>query len=64
MDTPLNKFLVSKETGVLLRWERETQEFGIIERVNKAQIWKAEVLNIRVNLLWQRANDSIRSGKG
>ena len=51
MDTPLNKFLVSKETGVLLWWKRETQKFGIIERVNKAQIWKAEVLNIRVNLL-------------
>ena len=29
----LNKFLVSKETVVLRRWERSKQKFGFIKRV-------------------------------
>ena len=30
-----NKFLVSKETVVLRRWERSKQKFGFIKRVDK-----------------------------
>ena len=33
-----NKFLVSKETVVLRRWERSKQKFGFIKRVNKGEI--------------------------
>ena len=37
--TPLNnKFLVSKETVVLRRWERSKQNFGFIKRVDKGDI--------------------------
>ena len=31
----LNKFLVSKETVVLRRWERSKQKLGFIKRVDK-----------------------------
>ena len=31
----INKFLVSKETVVLRRWERSKQKFGFIKRVDK-----------------------------
>jgi len=31
-------FLVSKETVVLRRWEREKQKFGFIKRVDKGWI--------------------------
>ena len=31
----INKFLVSKETVVLRRWERSKQKFGFIRRVDK-----------------------------
>ena len=34
----MNKFLVSKETVVLRRWEIETGQFGFIERVDKGRI--------------------------
>ena len=34
----LNKFLVSKETVVLRRWERSKQKFGFIKRVDKGEI--------------------------
>jgi len=30
-----NKFLVSKETVVLRRWERSKQKFGFIKRADK-----------------------------
>ena len=33
-----NKFLVSKETVVLRRWESETGKFGSIKRVDKDRI--------------------------
>ena len=33
-----NKFLVSKETVVLRRWERSKQKFGFIKRVDKGEI--------------------------
>ena len=33
-----NKFLVSKETVVLRRWERSKQKFGFIKRVDKSEI--------------------------
>ena len=33
-----NKFLVSKETVVLRRWERSKQNFGFIKRVDKDEI--------------------------
>ena len=33
-----NKFLVSKETVVLRRWERSKQNFGFIKRVDKGEI--------------------------
>ena len=33
-----NKFLVSKETQVLHRWESETGKFGFIKRVDKGRI--------------------------
>ena len=32
------KFLVSKETVVLRRWERSKQKFGFIKRVDKGEI--------------------------
>ena len=32
------KFLVSKETVVLRRWETSKQKFGIIKRVDKGEI--------------------------
>jgi len=32
-----NKFLVSKETVVLRRWERSKQKFGFIKRVDKGE---------------------------
>ena len=32
----LNRFLVSKETVVLRRWERSKQKFGFIKRVDKS----------------------------
>ena len=32
------KFLVSKETVVLRRWESETGKFGFIKRVDKGRI--------------------------
>ena len=34
----VNKFLVSKETVVLRRWERSKQKFGFIKRVDKGEI--------------------------
>ena len=34
----LIKFLVSKETVVLRRWERSKQKFGFIKRVDKGEI--------------------------
>ena len=34
----LFKFLVSKETVVLRRWERSKQKFGFIKRVDKGEI--------------------------
>ena len=34
----MNKFLVSKETVVLRRWESETGKCGVIERVDKGRI--------------------------
>ena len=34
----LNKFIVSKETVVLRRWERSKQKFGFIKRVDKGEI--------------------------
>ena len=34
----MNKFLVSKETVVLRRWESETGKFGVIKRVDKSPI--------------------------
>ena len=34
----LNKFLVSKETVVLRRWEISKQKFGYIKRVDKGEI--------------------------
>ena len=33
-----HKFLVSKETVVLRRWERSKQKFGFIKRVDKGEI--------------------------
>ena len=33
-----DKFLVSKETVVLRRWERSKQKFGFIKRVDKGEI--------------------------
>ena len=36
--TTFNKFLVSKETVVLRRWERSKQKFGFIKRVDKGEI--------------------------
>ena len=33
-----NKFLVSKETVVLRRWERSKQKFGFTKRVDKGEI--------------------------
>ena len=33
-----NKFLVSKKTVVLRRWERSKQKFGFIKRVDKGEI--------------------------
>ena len=42
-----NKFLVSKETVVLRRWERSKQKFGFIKRVDKGErIWKADVSSV------------------
>ena len=32
------KFLVSKETVLLLRWESETRKFGFIKRFDKGRI--------------------------
>ena len=45
------KFLVSKETVVLRRWERSKQKFGFIKRVDKGEIlprkiWKADVSSV------------------
>mgnify|MGYP006973423650 CR=1 FL=1 len=37
----LNKFLVSKETAVLRRWERSKQKFGFIKRVEYGEISKS-----------------------
>ena len=34
----VDKFLVSKETVVLRRWERSKQKFGFIKRVDKGEI--------------------------
>ena len=34
----MSKFLVSKETVVLRRWESETGNFGVIKRVDKSPI--------------------------
>ena len=34
----INKFLVSKETVVLRRWERSKQKFGFIKWVDKGEI--------------------------
>ena len=34
----LNKFLVSKETVVLRRWERSKKKFGFIKPVDKGEI--------------------------
>ena len=34
----IHKFLVSKETVVLRRWERSKQKFGFIKRVDKGEI--------------------------
>ena len=34
----INKFLVSKETVVLRRWERSKQKFGFIKRVDEGEI--------------------------
>ena len=34
----VNKFLVSKQTVVLRRWERSKQKFGFIKRVDKGWI--------------------------
>ena len=34
----VNKFLVSKETVVLRRWESETGKFGFINHVDKGRI--------------------------
>ena len=39
-----NKFLVSKETVVLRRWERSKQKFGFIKRVDKGEITTAKDL--------------------
>ena len=36
--TTPNKFLVSKETLVLLRWESKRGKFGFIKRVDKGRI--------------------------
>ena len=35
---PKNKFLVSKESVVVRRWESETGKFGFIKRVDKGLI--------------------------
>ena len=34
----IDKFLVSKETVVLRRWERSKQKFGFIKRLDKGEI--------------------------
>ena len=34
----IHKFLVSKETVVLRRWERSKQKFGFIKQVDKGEI--------------------------
>ena len=38
LDSFVNKFLLSKETVVLRRWERSKQKFGFIKRVDKRDI--------------------------
>ena len=38
LDSFVNKFLVSKETVVLRRWERSKQKFGLIKRDDKDEI--------------------------
>ena len=38
LTSELNKFLVSKETVMLCRWERSKQKFGFIKRVDKGEI--------------------------
>ena len=35
MPLRIHKFLVSKETVLLRRWERSKQKFGFIKRVDK-----------------------------
>ena len=39
-----DKFLVSKETVVLRRWESETRKFDNIKRVDKGRITTVKVL--------------------
>ena len=42
----IKKFLVSKETVVLRRWERSKQTFGFIKRVDKGEITTVKDLEI------------------